>query len=145
MTRLSYEQVGMTEPEEGIIQFEILPEHLKLLRGMQIEWNDIIGWGSAQSNPSRPYGSVDVMADVCRILNNDSLTEADVTKLHQGAAMALQISLKTGKYKAATFRAQKYGQDWHEYRPKKTKAIPMQEDTENAAEEGPESPDADQG
>lgn len=121
MARLTYDQVGITEPEEGIIQFEILPEHLKLLRGMQIEWNDLAGWGSAQTNPERPYGSRDMRGDVMRLLNNDSLTDQEIKHLHQGAAMALQIVLKTGKTKAAKFRAAKYGQDWHEYTEKKKK------------------------
>lgn len=138
MARLTYEQVGITEPEEGVIQFEILPEHLKLLRGMQIEWNDIISWGSAQTNPERPYGSRDLVADVRRLLNNDSLTEAEIKKLHQGAAMALQISLKTGKYKAASFRASKYGQDWREFNPK----LKRKKDAEGQIppETGPDGP-----
>jgi hypothetical protein len=128
MPRLTYDAVGMIEPEEGIIQFEILPEHLKLLRSLQLEWQGVMAWGSLQTNAKRPYGTPDFLMDVRKILSEgvlgddvDSLTEQDILKLHRGAAMALQIALKTGKFKAGTFRSPKFGQDWHQYTPKKVK------------------------
>lgn len=121
MSRLSYEDVGMAEPEEGIIQFEILPEHLKLLRGLQLCWTEDWGvLGGLQTNPGRPYGTHDYEGDMKKLTELE-LDETTARKLHRGAAMALQIALKTGKFKAGIFRAPKYSQDWHEWKPKKGK------------------------
>ena len=113
---LHYDTAGIIQPEEGIIEFEILPEHLKLLRAMQIEWPEDY-WGAPRVNVQRPYGTRDVHADICHILEQE-MTDKEAEKLHCGAGMALQIILKTGKFKASKYRSSKFGQDWKEYNVK---------------------------
>ncbi len=114
---LTYEMAGITEPEEGIIEFEILPEHLKLVRSYIMRWNPDC-YGSVEVNNQRPYGDTNVLADIRHILDDAQLSEADAMTFHNGAGMAVQIILKTGKFKAAKYRASKYGQDWKEYNEK---------------------------
>src|SRR5688500_1942485 len=110
MAHLSYDEVGITEPEEGIIEFTILPEHLKLLRATQLCWSDKDGLGAWAVNGQRPYGATDIVPNIRRILEDESLTPEQALRLHKGAAQALQIALKTGKFRPKTFRAQKYSQ-----------------------------------
>ncbi len=132
MAYLSYEDVGITEPEEGTIEFEITKEHLKLLRQAQLEWVPS-AWGGWQQNMRRPYGSEEFRTDVSGVYDTELLlSEEECLKLHRGAAMALQIALKTGKFKAGTFRAPKYSQLWHEHKPKKVKVKDEPEDEEQA-------------
>lgn len=128
MAKLTYDELGITEPEEGIIEFEVLPEHLKLLRGAFVAWQETPnGWGTFQVNEKTPYGSKFIERDIEVLLevppsHDDPLGRTDRYKeLHKGSAMALQIFLKTGKFKAAKYRASKYSQDWKEYKPKKGK------------------------
>jgi hypothetical protein len=124
MSKLTYRELNITEPEEGIIEFEVLPEHLKLLRGAFVAWEDTQnGWGTFQVNPETPYGSKYICRDISVLLDEGASAdpfgdEERYRALHKGAAMALQIFLKTGKFKAARYRANKYSQDWKEYKPK---------------------------
>jgi hypothetical protein len=128
MSHLSYEEVGITEPEEGIIEFTIKPEHLKLLRALQLQWIEGT-WGGLQTNLERPYGSTDVRDDIQNQIDIEILlSDEGAKKLHKEAAMALQIALKTGKFRPKTFRAPKYSQLWHEHTPKKEKKAKDEED-----------------
>lgn len=124
MGRLSYEDVGITSPEEGIIEFEVTKEHLKLLRNMYVSWCDD-EFGAPEINPKRPYGNSQVyddMRDILGELGELYYSEEALNLLHKQTAIALQIVLKTGKYKAAKYRADKYTQGWKEYNPKVKKA-----------------------
>lgn len=128
MSKLSYVELGITEPEEGVIEFEVLPEHLKLLRSAYAAWQETPnGWGTFQVNQDNPYGTKYIERDMLGILGDSPEERAPyediklLQSLHKGAAMALQIFLKTGKFKAAKYRANKYSQDWKEYKPKKVK------------------------
>lgn len=125
MSKLSYAEVGITEPEEGVIEFEVLPEHLKLLRGAFAAWQETPnGWGTFQVNQDAPYGTKHIERDMTGLLGDSPESRApyentEVLKsLHKGSAMALQIFLKTGKFKAAKYRANKYSQNWKEFKPK---------------------------
>ena len=119
MKFLTYADVGITEPENGIIEFELTKDHLKLLRGAYVIW-DNTEHGAPAINPSRPYGTVDIIGDMERVLELEPLTYHPdaLALLHRQTAVALQIVLKTGKYKAAKYRADKYTQNWKEYNPK---------------------------
>ena len=90
---IDYKEAGVTEPEPGIIEFEVTPEHIEELRGSHIRYNgDTTGEGEA------------------------------IITCSESAAVALQIALMTGKFrKASKFRSPKFQQDWKEYKPKKVK------------------------
>lgn len=123
MAFLKYSDIGMTEPEEGIIEFEVKKEHLKLLRNAYVSWCSD-EFGAPEINPKRPYGNGDVYSDMREILGELGelqYSEDALDLLHKQTAIALQIVLKTGKYKATKYRAPKYTQDWKEYNPKAKK------------------------
>lgn len=130
MAYLKYADIGMTFPEEGIMEFEVSKEHLKLLRNMHVSWSED-EFGAPEINPKRPYGNSQVYDDMREILaelGGNSLSEDELSLLHKQTAVVLQIVLKTGKYKAATYRADKYTQNWKEYNPngRKAKANPSE-------------------
>jgi hypothetical protein len=114
---LKYSDVGIVEAEEGVIEFEVTKEHLKLLRGMYITWNED-EFGAPSVDPKRPYGNSQVYDDMRAILGELGelyYPEEELDLLHKQTAIALQIVLKTGKYKAAKYRADRYTQGWKEY------------------------------
>lgn len=114
--KLTYEYVGVTEPEKDIIEFEILPEHLKLLRNQYVFWDGTTGL----VDPVRPYGSKDILRSMLNVLELCEPYDHDALyRLHAQAALALQICLKTGKFKAGIFRAPKYSMLWKQFMPKK--------------------------
>src|ERR1043166_9600468 len=97
-------------------QFEVKPEHIKLIRRMNVGWNDR-EYGAPEIDPKRPYGNSDVENDILEILGWK--TDAKVTidgleypiddddweipedlskklqKLHEETRTALQICLCT--------------------------------------------------
>jgi hypothetical protein len=119
MATLNYRELGVREVEDGKIEFEVLPEHVKLLRSAKVKWN-----GAPTIDPMAPYGLPDLFESMRYILEDDdnpSYESTDLNRFHQGTALALQIAIVTGKFKAGVFRAPKYTQDWKEFRPKKEK------------------------
>lgn len=126
-------QKFVTEPEPGIIEFILKPEHVKLLRHAKIEWNDT-DYGGAAFNAARPYGSQQLFASMATVLEipyeRTQVFYDNLTQLHQETAVALQVILKTGKFKATTYRCDKFTQDWREYNPTARKPKPKQEEME---------------
>lgn len=122
VTTIDYKKTNVREVEDGKIEFEVLPEHVKLLRNSLIDWNDE-GYGSAQINPKRPYGSIHLFNDMERILETKDILVHNLGVLHSETPIVLQIALTTGKFKPGVFRADKFQQNWKEYKPnaKRTK------------------------
>ncbi len=78
---------------------QVLPEHLALLRKMQVTWIPIEA-EAPYPHPEMPYGSREIEADVMRILlaagtnlNND---KAKALAFHEGALEALPVFLALG-------------------------------------------------
>lgn len=114
-------QKFVTEPEPGIIEFTMKPEHVALLRNAKVQWN-AQGHGAPQINPDRPYGSTAFFSSIARCVEHEGDTDdtsqrEEFSQLHAETAVALQVILKTGKFKATTYRADKFTQDWKEYNP----------------------------
>ena len=134
MATLNYREIGVREVEDGKIEFEVLPEHVKLLRSAKVKWN-----GAPAIDPAQPYGLADLFESMRYILEEDedgpSYESSELNRFHQGTAVALQIAIVTGKFKAGVFRAPKYTQDWKEYRPKKEKTNANSEATVSDAVE----------
>ncbi len=87
---------------------------------MYITWDES-EFGAPAVDPKRPYGNSQVYDDMRAILGELGelyYPEEVLDLLHKQTAIALQIVLKTGKYKATKYRAPKYTQDWKEYNPK---------------------------
>lgn len=138
MKPISYEDVGVIEVEEGIIQFEMKPEHVKLLR------NSFIGWfeDGPDVHRYRPFGTMDIHTDMRGILEQPDLSDEHLSKLYLQTGVALQIILRTGKFKTTTYRAPKYTQDWKEYNPT-LKGKRKKKDDEPTVPDGWEQPSLD--
>jgi hypothetical protein len=103
--------------------FTITEQHLRLLRGMYVEWQDI-ETGAPAIDPKRPYGNSDVEFDVLQDLGIEPAERGEVdarywpqgypewsdaqrewaAKLHRETEYALQICLKIGAFTTGTFK-----------------------------------------
>jgi len=126
---------------EDLTQFEIKEEHLKLLKEMNVGWNDC-EFGAPEIDPKRPYGNSGGVDDVARVIgfkkNKDTVEfdkedakdygnlkeyfeEADWTEksydylynLHKDMEIVLQIVLSTLSFKEGKYkRKDTYSSEW---------------------------------
>jgi hypothetical protein len=116
------------------ITFEVKEEHLKLLRSMNVGWQQN-EFGAPEIDPKRPYGS-DAYDDMVEILGGKKVRgnlfklelfgkdyfiidgefeedlETVLNKLHRETETALQIVLNTGQFKSGKYECDEYGVDW---------------------------------
>lgn len=106
-------------------QFTITPDHIKVLRASNVDWDDSCYEGAPCVNLKRPYGnSSGVARDIHKILTGetigytnskrDELTEAEsqrYQKLHFEMAIVLDIVLRTGTFEPGTYRRGEF--DYH--------------------------------
>ena len=123
----TYAELGITEPEEGIIEFEMSVENVKLVRHLVID-------PSGMPNKDKPFGSKYIHEDIQKILEHDPKQEIYRTDAYNylltQLPLVLQICLVTGKFKAAKFRADKYQMNWKEYKPKVPKKVKEEKNDE---------------
>lgn len=100
MANIDYKEVGITEPERDVWEFEVTQEDIDSVRDKYI-------------------------------LYDDTNREALVSCTPRGA-LALQIFIMCGSFKPGLYRAAKYSQLWHRYRPKVTKKEKNVETTDYA-------------
>lgn len=118
---MNYREAGIRDIEDGKIEFEVLPEHVKLLRNARVVWNDE-GVGAPMIDVRRPYGTTAAMGDARDILDYHE-DPVQLLQWHRGTAVALAIAIKTGKWKPGIYRCDKYDYNWTEYRPPKPKKV----------------------
>jgi hypothetical protein len=97
-----------------IKEFTVTDEHLRLLRHAHVFWDEA-EFGAPSINPKRPYGNSNVYGDIAEILDvpetewadedlNPSLdAEWRFLRLHVETAIALQIALATGEFRAGRY------------------------------------------
>lgn len=95
--------------------FTVTEAHLKLLANANVSWDDI-AFGAPAIDPKNPYGNSDVLGDIAELVhpelcsNRDEVAavaeqhQEELTRLHAGTAIALQIALQAGEFKAGTYR-----------------------------------------
>ena len=107
-------------------RFELLPEHIKLLRASWVNEQLSDGdYGAAEIDSKRPYGNKDVEMDIAEELGFEILTDRDgethisaevadrCNKLHSETPIALQIVLSTGVFEPGLYlRTTPYGKNW---------------------------------
>lgn len=105
-----------------LTQFEMRPDHLKLLRRMNVEWEDC-EFGAPSIDCKRPYGNSGVYDDIAEILGfvadpdpdaDERFTpdqEAQMNRLHRETMTALQVVLDTGTFRDGTYVREKY-REW---------------------------------
>lgn len=108
----------------SVTEFTVTDEHIKLLRRAYVSWDDC-EFGAPAIDCKRPYGNSDVVSDIAEILGiiddecrdeeSEILPDAEValTRLHGETAIALQIALATGVFRAGRYVCDKYGANWH--------------------------------
>lgn len=94
--------------------FTVTDEHLRLLRHAYVTW-DSTEFGAPQIDPKRPYGNSSVYGDIAQILRVPESEWADeglfppveaewrFLRLHIETAIALQIVLATGEFRAGRY------------------------------------------
>ena len=114
-------------------KFEIKPEHLKLIKPMNVGWQEC-EYGAPEIDPKRPYGNSAVEDDILEILGwkkgpqitvdgvEYELDEDDweipetlgkkLRKLHEETQTALQICLATATFEAGLYEAPLYSDEW---------------------------------
>jgi hypothetical protein len=94
-------------------EFEVTPEHIKLLKNASVRWEDC-EFGAPAIDCKRPYGNSSVYEDMVEILEYDmgSYVKEYLDKVHFQTLTALQIFLETGEMKTGKYIASGYGKGW---------------------------------
>lgn len=100
-------------------ELTVTADHLKLLRRAHVSWSDgETEDGAPAIDPCNPYGSDRLCEDMARILgvpdaewqdergNPTAEAERRFAQLHVETAVALQIALATGQFRAGHYRCQ---------------------------------------
>jgi hypothetical protein len=108
---------SLTDPRVlfGVIrrvkEFTVTDEHLRLLRNAHVFWDEA-EFGAPSIDPKRPYGNSNVHRDIAEILDVPESEWEDegqgwspdtkwrFLRLHAETAIALQIALATGEFRA---------------------------------------------
>ena len=105
-------------------RFELIEDHLKLIRRMNIRYNDGCEFGAPEIDPKRPYGNSYVYGDIGEILDikptegdPDDLSFSEEKKaymlnLHKETAKALQVILSSGSFEQGLYESEKYIDEW---------------------------------
>jgi hypothetical protein len=95
-------------------EFTVTDGHLRLLRHAHVFWDEA-EFGAPSINPKRPYGNSNVYGDIAEILDvpydyladedDDASLDAEwrLLRLHVETAIALQIALATGEFRAGSY------------------------------------------
>lgn len=103
--------------------FTVTRDHIKLVRGLIIEWNENTdcALGVPSADGKRPYGNSNVPEDVAEIIKLDFVDEEKglnkeqekcCIKLHKDMATVLQIVLSTGAFKTGDYECDEYETNW---------------------------------
>ena len=74
----------------------IKPEHIKLLRRMNVGWNPA-EFGAPEIDPKRPYGNSSVLEDIREITGMESANDEWCRQLHREMEAVLQVWLRYGE------------------------------------------------
>ncbi len=112
---------------KNIKVFLMKEEHLKLLKNMQVRWDDC-EFGAPAIDCKRPYGNSDTYKDIANIIgikgkgspdedleDDESFSKEEIdlmNTLHKETEIALQIVLFTGKFEPGIYVANEYYNDW---------------------------------
>lgn len=104
-------------------RFAVTADHLKLLRRMNVSWDDRM-CGAPAVDAKRPYGNSRYEYDVAEILGMELFEDEGgerhlsreqagrIDALHHQTGIALQIVLATGTFTPGVYVAGTYTDDW---------------------------------
>ena len=107
---------GLFDVIRDVKQFTVTEEHLRLLRRAYVFWDEI-EFGAPGIDAKRPYGNSNVYGDIAEVLglvHGDWQDEVEedwpppelewrLLRLHVETAIALQIALATGEFRAERY------------------------------------------
>ena len=105
-------------------RFTLTNEHLKLIKRMNIRFDDDAYDGAPAVDIKRPYGNSDVMNDVAEIIGIEKSeddrgekywpkgTHAYCKSLHEETAKALQVCLAAQSFEAGEYISDDYRDNW---------------------------------
>jgi hypothetical protein len=109
----------------GVTDFAVTEDHLKLLRRAHVSWDDS-EYGAPAIDSKRPYGWSNIGGSMAQILDwpdRDWIDgdpppgmEERCARLHAETAIALQIVLATGEFRAGRYTRQERGDSWTRWR-----------------------------
>ena len=113
-----------------IDRFELKPEHLQLMKEMQVRWQDD-EFGAPEIDPKRPYGNSAVLRDLCEILRPENLRTDDdyggythgdsdvpaelwpeLSAIHREMEAALQVVLAAQSFEPGWYVTERYQHNW---------------------------------
>jgi len=123
---------GLFDVIRGVERFTVTDEHLRLLRRAYVFWDET-EFGAPGINAKRPYGNSDVYGDIAEILglvHGDWQDEVEedwpppelewrFLRLHVETAIALQIGLATGEFRAGQYSRGEGYNAWKRYEAQK--------------------------
>jgi hypothetical protein len=105
-------------------EFTVKEEHLKLLKNMNVGWQEVEN-GAPEIDPKRPYGDGDLVESIGKILGIKPIETEDeekiypaeqalaFRKLHLETRLVLEICLETASFKIGDYmREGLYGHRW---------------------------------
>ena len=105
-------------------RFELTETHLKLIRKMNVGYNEYCEFGAPEIDPKRPYGNSSVYYDIGEILNITPESgdpcdpefseeqEEEMMKIHKETAEALQVILASGSFETGLYESEPYHRNW---------------------------------
>lgn len=94
---------------EFVDEFEVLPEHIALLRRVHTSWTGDEGYGAPGLRRKRPFGNSDMYDDIAEIVDgrtNGSHDEADETRydqLYVELTLVMEIVLQSGQFESGRY------------------------------------------
>ena len=106
------------------VQFEITEKHIKLMKNMNVGYNEHCEFGAPDIDPKRPYGNGNVYRDIARILeiepalikDGESIFSEDqedaMLALHKQMKTALQVVLTASTFETGLYESDEYHDNW---------------------------------
>jgi hypothetical protein len=120
------------------MKFTLTKEHLKLLRRMNVYWEDSCYEGAPAIDQKRPYGNSDVISDIAEIIGVEKVEADDgefflpkgtrdkCEKLHTETERALQVVLASGSFEPGEYQCDQYHSNWEKFTTTPTTSIEVE-------------------
>lgn len=104
--------------------FELTEDHLKLIKRMNISYDEYCEFGAPCVDPKRPYGNSQVFDDIGEILGLEphdgspeepefsGLQMTQMRRIHRETETALQVILSSGSFELGKYESKKYHGDY---------------------------------
>jgi hypothetical protein len=93
-------------------RFTVTEDHRKLLRRLNIGYDEWTEGGAPEVDPKRPYGNGDLYGDMREILGRPDAPDGELIELHKQMATVLQILVYTASLEPGEYESPKYFAEW---------------------------------